>query len=164
MAADDRHDGIREIDERQNVGADVDVALHLLELGLGQFAGLVENVLGHRELPRVVQQRRRFDALQRRFVRHAERAREPERIRLHASHVAVRHVVFGVDRHGQRFDRRQIQAIEMRQMLARIVEAPERRAQRQVQHDEQRQKTIAARRFAWYISNTRQNDTDAAAK
>ena len=44
MAAHDRHHGIRKFDERQNVGADVDVALHLLELGFVQFAGLVEDV------------------------------------------------------------------------------------------------------------------------
>ena len=63
MAAHDRHDRIREIDERQDVGADVDVALHLLELGGGQLAGLVEDVLGHGELAGVVQQRRRLDRL-----------------------------------------------------------------------------------------------------
>ncbi len=74
MAAHDRHDGVRKIDKRQDVGADIDVALHLLELGLGQLAGLVEDVLGHGELPRVVQQRRRLDGLQRR-LRRSRRAR-----------------------------------------------------------------------------------------
>ena len=69
MAPHDRHDGIRKIDKRQNVGADIDMALHLLEFGLGQLARLVQDVFGHRELARVVQQRRRFDALQRRLRR-----------------------------------------------------------------------------------------------
>ena len=138
MASHDRHHGIWKIDERQNVGADIDVALHLLELGLRQFAGLVEDVLGHGELPRVVEQRRRFDAFQRRLIRHSERARETERVRLDAPHVAVRHVILGVDRHRERLDGRQIQAIEMRKMLARIVKPSERRPQGEVKDDEQR--------------------------
>ena len=69
MAAHDRHDRVREIDERQDVGADVDVELHLLELGGRQLAGLVEDVLGHRQLAGVVKQRGRFDRLQRRARR-----------------------------------------------------------------------------------------------
>ena len=139
MAAHDRHDRIRKIDQREDVGADVHMALHLLELGLVQLAGLVEDVLGHGELAGVVQQRRRFDRLERRLVGDAKRASQAERVRLHAAHVAVRHVVFGVDRHRERLDCRQIQTIEMREMLLRILEAAERRPQREVKHNEQRQ-------------------------
>ena len=78
MAAHDRHDRIRELDEREDVGADVDVQLHLLELGRRQLARLVEDVLGHGELAGVVQQRRRFDRLQRQLVGDAERPRQAD--------------------------------------------------------------------------------------
>ena len=148
MTSHDRHDRIRKVDERQNVGADIDVPLHLLELGRRQFAGLVEDVLGYRQLARVVQKGRGLDAFQRRLVVDAERTRQPERVGLYAAHVVVRHVVFGVDCHGERLDRGKIQAIEMREMRAGIVEPAERRPQRQMQHDQKR----------------KQNDDDAQAR
>ncbi len=76
VAAHDRHDGKREIDEREDVRAHVHVFLHLLELGVGEPAGLVEDALGHGELAGVVQQRGGLDRLERRLVADAEGARE----------------------------------------------------------------------------------------
>ena len=111
--------------------------LHPLELSGGQLPRLVENVLGHRELARVVQQCRRFDRLHRQRLAHAERAREADGVRLHAAHVAVRHVVFRVDRHRERFDRRQLQAIHVAEVALRVLQSAERRAQRQVKDSEQ---------------------------
>ena len=64
MVAHDWHDRIREADALQYLRAGNRVQLHLLELGGGQLAGLVEDVIGHGELADVVQQRaglQRFD-------------------------------------------------------------------------------------------------------
>jgi hypothetical protein len=85
MVAHDRHHRVGELDRRQDVGADRRVPFHLLELGRGQPSRLVENVLGHRDLAGVVQQRRRLDPLERVFVGDAELARQPERPLLHAA-------------------------------------------------------------------------------
>ena len=140
MAAHDRHDRIREVDERQDVGADVDVALHLLELGRRQLAGLVEDVLGHRELAGVVQQRRRLDRLQRRLVGDAERARQadartPARgARGCASRRPWRRSPSPASRPSTGTgDRRRARC------RLRVLEPAERRPQRQVKHREQRQ-------------------------
>ena len=94
-------------------------------------------------------------AFERRLVVDAERAREAERVRLHAAHVAVRHVVFGVDRHRQRFDRRQVQAIESREVPARVFEPAERRPQREVKHHQQRQDHATAARLTCCIEQHR---------
>ena len=135
----DRHHRIRELDERQDVGADVHVQLHLVELGRRQLARLVEDVLRHRELPGVVQQRGRLDRLQRRLVDDVQRAREADRIRLHAAHVAVRHVVFRVDGHRERFNRGQVQAIHLRDVPVGVLDAPEHGPQRQMKDGNNRQ-------------------------
>ena len=51
VTADDRHDRIREVDQRQDVGADVDVQLHLLELGRVSLPGLLRMCSGTASLP-----------------------------------------------------------------------------------------------------------------
>ena len=68
VVADDRHHRIREVDRGENLGADRGVELHLLELGRRELARFVQDVLGHRNLAGVVEQRRRFDCLQQGFV------------------------------------------------------------------------------------------------
>ena len=68
MAAHDGHDGIRKVDQRQDVGADLDVTLHLLELGRCQPSGLLRIRSGIAELAGVVQQRRRLDRLEGQLV------------------------------------------------------------------------------------------------
>jgi len=139
MAPDNRFDGVREANERKDVGADVDVQLHLLELGRRQLAGLVQNVFGDGELPGVVQQRGRFDRFQRGLVGDVDGVREGHGIGLHPPHVAVCDIVFGVNRHRERFDRREVQPIDGGHVAMRILEAPERRAERQVKDGNQRQ-------------------------
>ena len=59
-------------------------------------------------------------------------ARARPGVGLHAPHVAVRHVVLGVDRHRQRLDRRQIQAIELREMAAASSSRPNDARKREV--------------------------------
>jgi hypothetical protein len=105
MAAHDRHDRERKIHQRQDVGADIHVALHLFELGRRQPARLVQNVFGHGQLAGVVQQRGGFDRLQCRLVGDVELFRQGERVCLNPADVAVRDVVFGINRHRERLDR-----------------------------------------------------------
>ena len=57
--------------------------------------------------------------------RDAELARERQGALLHAPDVIVRHLVLGVDRGRERFDRRQQQAIERRHVLLRVLEPSE---------------------------------------
>ena len=63
MAQNQRRDGVGERNRRDDFGADLGVDADLLEFFLGQRSGFRQDVLGHRELPDVVEQRRRLDAL-----------------------------------------------------------------------------------------------------
>ena len=134
----DRDDRIREVDRREDLGADRRVQLHLLELGGRQLARLVEDVLGHRDLAGVVQQPARLDRLQRLLVGDPQLARQADGCALHSTDVAVRDFVFRIDRRRQRFDGRQVQAVELLDVALRVLEAAERRLQRQVGDEEDR--------------------------
>src|SRR5207244_9365686 len=46
----DRDDRIWKVNRRKNVGSHAGMKLHFLEFGFGQLAGLIEDVLGYREL------------------------------------------------------------------------------------------------------------------
>ena len=107
VGAHDRHDRIRELDEREDVGADVDVQLHLVELGGRQLSRLVEDVLRHRELPGIVQQGGASIAFNVGSSSTPSARASADRVRLHSTHVAVRHVVFRVDGHRERLNRGQ---------------------------------------------------------
>src|SRR5439155_347021 len=135
----DRHDRIRKIDQRQDVGANVDVKLHLLEFRIGQLARLVQDVLGYRELAGIVQQRRRLDRFDRFRIIDAKRIRQRDGVRLYSSNVAVRDVVFGIYSHRQRFDGGEIEPIQIDKVPLSIFETSERCAQREVEHGNQRE-------------------------
>ena len=130
MAPHDWNHRIRKLDERQDVGAHVHVQLHLLEFRLGQLARLVQDVLGNRELAGIVQQRGGFYRLDVLIVTDAKRPRQSDRVRLDAPHVIVRHVVFGVDGHRERFHGREIEPIEIAEVPPGVLEAAERRPKR----------------------------------
>ena len=117
--------GIRKVDEREDVGADVDVLLHLVELRRRQLARLVENVLGDGQLARVVEQRGRLDGFDRRLVGDAQPRGERRRHALHAPDVIVGHVVLRIDRHGERFDRGLVETIHFRDVLSGVLEPAE---------------------------------------
>jgi hypothetical protein len=55
MVADDGNDRVRELDALEDLGPDDGVDLHLLELFLGQFAGLGDDVLGDGKFADVVE-------------------------------------------------------------------------------------------------------------
>ena len=108
MAEDQRRDAEGERHRRDDFRADLRVDADLLELFLGQRAGLRQDVLGHRELADVVQQRRGLDALDV-CGRNGHRLRERGRVELHAADVRLRRLVLRVDRARERFDRREVQ-------------------------------------------------------
>ena len=89
-----------------------------------QRARLRQDVLGHRELADVVQQRRGLDALDL-VVGHAQRARQAGGVDLHAADVRLRRLVLGVDRERQRFDRREVQVGHLLDVPALVVDAAE---------------------------------------
>ena len=94
----------------------------LLELLLGERAGLRQDVLGHGELADVVQQRRGLDALD--FVgRHPQRARQARGVDLDAADVALRGVILRVDRQRERFDRREVQIRDLLHVPLLILDA-----------------------------------------
>ena len=117
----DWYDGVREIDRGQNVGADVRVAFHRLELGQRQPAGLVQDVFGDRQLPKVVEQRCRLDGSNLGFVMNAERLSEADSILLDASDVPMRHLVLRIDCLRQRFDRGEVHAVHLAKMTDLVV-------------------------------------------
>ena len=86
--------------------------------------GLGKNVLGHRELADVVQQRRGLHALNL-VLLHAERARDRRRIELHAPDVRLRGLVLGVDGQRQRFDRRKVQVRHLAHVTLLVVYSTE---------------------------------------
>ena len=132
MRANDRHHRIREVDRRQDVGADIDVQLHRLEFGRRQLAGLVEDALGHGQLAGVMQQRRGLDRLQRLLVEPAERLGQAHRVMLHAMNVAAGDAVLRFDRGRERADRREIQAVDGRDVLLGVFDAAGPRPHREV--------------------------------
>ena len=107
VAVDDRRDRVGKRHRRDDLGAHLRMHLHPLELLVGQRTGLRQDVLGHRELADVVQQRRRPHAL---HVgrRHAHDARQAGGMHLHAADARGRRLVLGVDGQRQRLDGRQV--------------------------------------------------------
>ena len=126
VMAHDGDDGIGEADRRQNVGADIGMPLHRLELDRRQCARLVQNVLRYRELPDVVQQRRSLERTQLPGIADPERVRQLHRELLHAPDVPVRHLVLGIDCLRERLDCRQVHAVHLIQMSDAVLHAPHR--------------------------------------
>ena len=99
--------------------------LHLLELGRRQLAGLIENVFRHGDLASVVQERRGFDGLDGRLIGDTKLLRQRDGPHLDAPDVPVRDFVLRIDGRGERFDGREIQALERGHMSLLILDAPE---------------------------------------
>src|SRR6185369_12290735 len=103
MMSNDRHDRVREIDSFENLRTDDGVDLHLLELGGGEFAGLVENVIRHGDLADIVQQCPGVERLDFQIVQ-PEVLRETGCIHLDPVNVIVSNFVLGVDSSRKRFN------------------------------------------------------------
>ena len=108
VAEDERRHRVGERHRADDLGADLRVDADLLELLLGERSRLRQDVLGHRQLADVVEQRRGLHALDL-VVGHAERLGDAGGVDLHAADVALRGLVLGVDGQRQRLDRRQVQ-------------------------------------------------------
>ena len=124
MAEDQRRHRIRERHRADDVGADLRMRADLLELFRRQRPRLRQDVLGHRELADVVQQRRRLHALDV-VLRHPERARERGGVELHAADVRLRGLVLRVDRERERFDRGQVQVRHLLHVPLLVLDAAE---------------------------------------
>jgi hypothetical protein len=99
VVANDWDDRIREVDLFENLRADGRVNLHPLELGRGEFARLVQDVIGHGQLAHVVQQRARLQGFDL-GRRQAEDAAQARCVNLHAADVAVGRLILRVNRGG----------------------------------------------------------------
>ena len=114
VAVHERGDRVGKRHVRDDLGAHLRMHLHPLELLLGQRTGLRQDVLGHRQLADVVQQRRRPEALDL-ARRHAHRFRDARGIDLHAADLRRRGLILGVDGQRQRFDGGQVQVRQLPQ-------------------------------------------------
>jgi hypothetical protein len=132
----ERCDGVRKGDSRDDIRTDLRMCLYLLELFGGQRSRLREDVLRHSELADVVQQRRRTHRLGL-AGRHAELSSHCRRVKLHAADMVLGRSVLCVDRARERFDRRQVQ---FGQLLSASLLGPESsledaiRAQSEIEH------------------------------
>ena len=135
---DDRHDGIREFDHRQDVGADRRMTLHHLELGRRELSRFVQDVLGHRQLADVVQQRRGSDRLQLHIVRDAERVSEAEGIVLDPPDVIARDLILRVDGMRKRFDGREVDVVHLAEVADFVFGPAHRVPERHVENHGQR--------------------------
>ena len=110
-------DRVREPDAADDTGAHSRVNLHLLELGGGQLAGLVEYVFGDGELAHVVQERARLQRFEFR-VAHVQESSEFDGVDARTAYVPVRGLVFRVNGDCQRLDGAHVQ-------LRRLTRAPQ---------------------------------------
>ena len=109
MVFDDGYDGKRKVYARKNLSADPRMHFCLFELSRRQRARLVQNMIRHGELANVMQQGSRVERGQFEFGK-IEQLTETGGVNLHAAHVKMRGLIFGVDGGGQRFYNRQMQA------------------------------------------------------
>ena len=111
-----------------------------LELRGRQLAGLVQDVLGNGELADVVQQRSRLDAREGAASSEADSRRQRDGPALHPPDMAVRDGIFGVDGMRQRFDGRQVQPVDLGQMMQLVRDAAGRVPIGEVQDEREEQR------------------------
>ena len=138
MMTNDRHDWIREVDCREDVRADAGVQLHLLELGFRELSRLVQDVLGNCQFAHVVKQRRGLDRLEQFLIVHSDLPCEVSCLQLNTTDVPMCHLVLSIDRHRQCFNCRQIQRIQLIDVVVGILHAVHRGSEREVQHEQKR--------------------------
>src|SRR5258708_27071076 len=108
MMFDDGDDGKRNFAPRQNLCADHRMHFCLFELSGRQRARLVQNMIRHRELANVMQQRSGIERGQFRFGK-IEQLAETGGVNLYTAHVKMRGLILGVYGCRQRFYDRQMQ-------------------------------------------------------
>src|SRR5262245_18331601 len=138
MVPDDRHNGIRKLNGGQEIGTDVGMELHLVEFGICELPGLVQDMFGDRELTHVMKKRRCLDGPELPLVRYSEPLRQFDRVDLHPTNMAMCDLVFGIDGHREGFDRGQIEIAELFDMTFRILDSTERRTVREIRDKQNR--------------------------
>ena len=112
MGAHDRHHWIRKVDLLQNLRADRGMDFHLVEFFRRQFAGLRNNVLWHRQLSDIVQDRCRAQCF--RFVlAQTQFLREFHGVHPHPLQVFAGGFVFGFNGQRESFNCSQVQARDL---------------------------------------------------
>ena len=122
MRPHDRYDGIRKLHLLQNLRAHGRMDLHLLELFGRQLTRLRDNVLRHRQLADVVEQRRRHQRILFLFAQ-LQIAPKLSCIHLHARQMAVGGLILGFNRQRQRPYGPQVQRRNILGMALLIVQA-----------------------------------------
>ena len=145
MMADDRGHRVREIDLRQDLRADARVQLHALELRRREAPRLVEDALRDRELADIVQQGGGLDGAQLQLL-DADPNREFDGYPLDPPDVIVCHAVFRINGVCERLDSREVQAIDLGQVIELLghstgrvpvgVVQDDRQEQREREHDD----------------------------
>ena len=108
VAENQRRDRIRKRNARNDFRADLGVNPNFLEFLRRERTRLRKNVLGNRQLSNVMQKRRGLDRLYF-LARNPNRFGEPAGVELHAENVRIAHLIFRVDRPGERFDSGEVQ-------------------------------------------------------
>ena len=135
VVVDDRHHREGKLDRGQDICADRDVPLHHFELGRRELTRLIENVFGDADLSDIVQERGRLERLKRGLIVGPEISSKGEAIALYAADVAVRHLILGIDRRCERFNRRLVHPVQFVQMPHLIAQAVDRSTKRHVEND-----------------------------
>ena len=120
VMANDRHDRVREFDFGKNLRPHLRVRLDSRKFRVGEFARLVQDVFGHGELADVVQQRACFDRAQLLAVLDADACGERDGPALDATDMSMRDLVLRVDCVGERLDGREVQPVDLRQVIELI--------------------------------------------
>jgi len=126
MMSDDRHYWIGKANRRQQVCSDRGMPLHRLEFGSRELAWLVQDVLRDGKLAHVVQQCCGFDRFQLSVVINAQSLCELHRVHLNSSNVPVSDLIFGINGHCERFNGREVQIVNLGDVLLCIGQAGKR--------------------------------------
>jgi hypothetical protein len=112
MMAHDGHDGIGKLIEREQICADVSVPSSSFRIQPRQFARLVQDVFGIASFP--MSCRRAALRCSQAVVHRLLQLRGKLRcVDLNSTDVAVRDLIFRIDGHRERFDRREVQLVDM---------------------------------------------------
>ena len=122
VAQNERRDRIGERHTGNDLGPYLRMNSDLLEFFLRQRARLRKNVLGHRQLADVVQERRSFHTLDL-ALGHADGLRKARGKDLHATNVRLAGAILRVDRQRQRFNRREVQIRDFLHVALLVLDA-----------------------------------------
>ena len=123
MGEDQWRHGVRKRNGGDDFGADLGMDADLLEFLLGQRSRLRQDVFRDRQLPDVVQQRGRLDALDV-GCRQTEGPRQSGGVQLHAPDVHLGQLVLRVDGAGEGFDRGQVQIRSLLHVALLVFDPP----------------------------------------